>query len=149
LTVGGRIRVNVVTGTNQQFFGARLLNAAGHECKTNFTHSDVDVEGASSWTSSPGNLRRGANDTFPNLEPGDYRLQVLREGKTRSSCRPVVAGRTSEIPSTSTRPEALRPSDGRRLRLFPRFASVRSRSGSTEPSNSSRYACMHASRRGS
>lgn len=98
LTVGGRIRANVVTGTNQQSFGAKLLDAAGHECKTNFTHSDVGVEGDSSWTSSPGNLLRGANDTFPNLEPGEYRLQVLREAKTPLLLPvTVVAGRTNEI----------------------------------------------------
>jgi len=98
LTVGGRIRVNVTTATDQRFFAVHLLDASGVECKTNFGHSDVDLEGASSWTSSSGYLCYGVNDTFPNLAAGEYRLQVLRESKTPLLVPvTVVPGRTSEI----------------------------------------------------
>ena len=98
LTVGGRIRANVTTATDQKFFAVHLLDAGGLECKTNFGHSDVDLYGASSWTSSSGFLCRGVNDTFPNLETGEYRLQVLRESKAPLLVPvTVVAGRTSEI----------------------------------------------------
>jgi len=98
LPVGGRIRANVATTTSQRFFAAKLLDASGGECRTNFCHSEVDLDGASSWSSSPGQLRAGANDTFPNLEPGEYRLRVFRDPRAPLLLPvTVVAGRTTEI----------------------------------------------------
>ncbi len=98
LSTGGRIRVNVTTSAEQQFFGVRLLDTAGVPCKTNFGHADVDLYGASSWSSSGGSLFRGVNDTFPNLAAGDYRLEVHREPKAPLLVPvTVVSGRTSEI----------------------------------------------------
>jgi hypothetical protein len=98
LNLGGRIRANLVTSSNQTAFAARLLDAAGVECPVQFCRSAVDSAGGSSWTSSPGCVGPGANDTFPNLAPGQYSLQVNRDPRpTLVVPVEVVAGQTSEV----------------------------------------------------
>lgn len=98
LNPGGRIRANIVTSIHQASFAARLLDAGGSECPTYFCRSTVDAGGESTWTSSPGYVGAGANDTFPNLAPGHYSLQVTRDPRPPLVVSvDVVAGQTSEI----------------------------------------------------
>lgn len=98
LNPGGRIRANIVTSVHLATFAARLLDSGGSECPTNFCRSTVDSGGESTWTSSPGYVGEGANDTFPNLAPGHYSLQVTRDPRPPLVVPvDVVAGQTSEI----------------------------------------------------
>jgi len=97
LSLGGRIRANVVTASSESYFYAKLFDAAGVEYTVQFEHSSVSAEGTSSWGGGSG-LHAGANDAYPNLAPGEYRLRVLRDPKTALVLPvTVVAGHTSDV----------------------------------------------------
>jgi RNA polymerase sigma-70 factor (ECF subfamily) len=98
LSPGGRIRATLVSSSNASAFTARLLDGAGAECPIQFCRSAASSIGSGTWTSSPTYVGPGANDTYPNLAPGLYRLQVNRDPRPLIDLPvQVIVGATSEI----------------------------------------------------
>jgi hypothetical protein len=94
LALGGRIRASLLTGSSEiESAPVKLYDAAGNECQVLFR----TVEGHKQ-TEASGSLFVGANDTFPNLAPGEYRLKIGRDPQAPLFVPvTVVAGKTSEV----------------------------------------------------